>query len=316
MPLPVHAEDGVEYFKGKTVTYIVATAPGGGYDTYGRMVAEFMQRHLPGSTFVVKNVAGAGTLIGTNMIYASKPDGLTIGTFNTGLIYSQIVNNEGVRFDLAKMSWIGKAASDGRAIIVSATSPIQTFEDLFSLKQPVNFSAGGLSGATYIETKMLTDSLRLPIKILTGYDGNADQMAMRRGEVIGALGSRSSYEDFVRNGYGRFLVQIGGNSSDVPQLNAKITDPLAKAVVTLIQSQGDLSRLTAGPPGIKPDILATLRAAYRAALEDKEFRERAVKLNLPIDPAYGDDVGKSVVEALAQPPETVKMLNDLLKGQK
>ena len=64
---------GVDFYKGKTVTYIVATAPGGGYDSYGRLVAEYMQRYLPGSTFVVKNMPGAGHLIGTNAIYASKP---------------------------------------------------------------------------------------------------------------------------------------------------------------------------------------------------------------------------------------------------
>ena len=316
LPPAALAEGAADYFKGKTVSYIVATAPGGGYDTYGRLVAEFMQKHLPGSTFVVRNVVGAGTVIGTNMIYGAKPDGLTIGTFNTGLIYSQIVQNEGVRFDLAKMSWIGKAASDGRAILVSTTSPGKKFEDLLSLEQPVNFSTGGTSGATYIETKMLKDSLDLQIKTLTGYDGNDDQMAMRRGEIAGALGSRSSYDDFVRNGYGQFLAQIGGKATDVRQLSTIVTEPRAKAVVALIQSQGDLARVTAGPPGIKADILSTLRAAYRDALEDKDFLARAARLNLPIEPAYGDDVARSVASALAQPPETVKLLNDILKAEK
>src|ERR1700754_830250 len=72
------AQSGAEFFNGKTVNYIVATEPGGGYDTNGRLVAEFMQKHLPGSTFVVQNMPGAGHLVGTNYIYASEPDGLTI----------------------------------------------------------------------------------------------------------------------------------------------------------------------------------------------------------------------------------------------
>ena len=93
---PSQAQGGAEFFKGKTVTYIVATAPGGGYDAYGRLVAEYMQKHLPGSTFVVKNMPGAGHVIGANAIYAAKPDGLTIGTFNTGLIYNQLIGLEGV----------------------------------------------------------------------------------------------------------------------------------------------------------------------------------------------------------------------------
>jgi tripartite-type tricarboxylate transporter receptor subunit TctC len=89
--MPALAQGGADYFKGKTVTYIIATAPGGGYDLYGRLVAEYMQRYLPGSTFVVRNLPGAGHLVGTNTIFASRPDGLTIGTFNTGLIYNQLV---------------------------------------------------------------------------------------------------------------------------------------------------------------------------------------------------------------------------------
>src|SRR6476660_10398954 len=97
---PSTAQGGADYFKGKTVTYIVATAAGGGFDLYGRLVAEYMQKYLPGSTFVVKNMPGAGHLIGANTIYASRADGLTLGTFNTGLIYNQLIQREGVRFDL------------------------------------------------------------------------------------------------------------------------------------------------------------------------------------------------------------------------
>src|SRR3954454_629152 len=117
---PAAAQSGADFFKGKTVTYIVSTAPGGGFDLYGRLVSEYMQKYLPGSTFVVKNVPGAGHLIGTNTIYASKADGLTIGTFSTGLIYNQLVKLDGVQFDLEKMSWIGKASSDPRVMTLGA----------------------------------------------------------------------------------------------------------------------------------------------------------------------------------------------------
>src|SRR5687767_2874229 len=88
---PAAAQTGADFYKGKSVTYIVATAPGGGYDLYGRLVAEYMQKHLPGSTFVEKNIPRAGHLIGANTLYAAKADGLTIGTFNTRLIYNQLI---------------------------------------------------------------------------------------------------------------------------------------------------------------------------------------------------------------------------------
>jgi tripartite-type tricarboxylate transporter receptor subunit TctC len=309
---PAQAQTGADFYKDKTVTYIVATAPGGGYDTYGRLVAEYMQRNLPGSTFVVKNMPGAGHLVGTNAIYASRPDGLTLGTFNTGLIYNQLIGQEGLRFDLTKMSWIGKAGADPRVIVVSQQSPIKTFEDLATAKAPVNFATAGIGSASYVETVILMNGLKLPIKILTGYNGNDDQLAMRRGEVFGAVGSRSTYEEFVKNGFGRFVVQIGGDGRGLPQIMDLVTDPKAKTLISLIQSQGDIARLTAGPPGIPADRLAALRAAYKKALEDKELQAKAEKLERPVEPGYGDDVLNAIKEALNQTPETIALLKEAL----
>jgi len=310
------AEDGAAFFKDKTVTYIVATSPGGGYDSYGRLVAEYMQRALPGSTFVVKNMPGAGHIIGTNAIYASKPDGLTIGTFNTGLIYNQIVNAQGVKFDLSKMSWIGKAASDPRVVVIASQSPIKSFADLQAQKTPVNFATAGPGSASYVETVILTNTLKLPVKNLTGYNGTDDQLAMRRGEVVGSIASRSSYTTFIENGYGRLIAQIGGNDKDVPQLSSLVKDAKALDLIALVQSQGDIARLTAGPPAIPADRMKALIEAYKAAMENKELQARAEKLEKPVEPAYGEDVAKAIAKALNQSDETKQLLAEALKSDK
>ncbi len=311
---PALAQTGADFFKGKTITYIVATAPGGGYDLYGRLTAEYMQKYLPGSTFVVKNLPGAGHLIGANTIYASKADGLTIGTFNTGLIYNQLIAREGVRFDLTKMSWIGKAATDPRVITIGKQSPIMSYKELLAVKEPVNFSTGGIGASAYVETVMLYSALKLPIKIQTGYYGSDDALAIRRGEIVGTLASRSSWEVFVANGNGRFIAQIGGNNKDVPQLKDMVTDEKAKQLIALIQSQGDIQRFTAGPPDIPKDRLDALRAAYRKAMEDPELQAKAVKLERPIEPAYGDDVLEMIKVALKQTPETIALLKEALEA--
>jgi tripartite-type tricarboxylate transporter receptor subunit TctC len=308
------AQTGADFYKGKTITYIVSTAPGGGYDLYGRLSAEYMQKYLPGSTFVVKNIPGAGHLIGANTIYASKADGLTIGTFNTGLIYNQLIQREGVHFDLTKMSWVGKAATDPRVITIGVQSPIMSYQDLLAVREPVNFSTGGIGASAYVETVMLYNALKLPIKIQTGYYGSDDALAIRRGEIQGTLASRSSWELFVANGQGRFIAQIGGNNKDVPQLKDLITDEKAKALIALIQSQGDIQRFTAGPPGIPQDRLDALRAAYRKAMEDPDLQAKAAKLERPIEPAYGDDVLTMIKVALKQTPETVALLKEALEA--
>jgi len=310
-PSAALAQSEADFFKGKTVNYIISTAPGGGYDYYGRLVAEYMQKHLPGSTFVVRNMPGAGHIIGANYIYASKPDGLTIGTFNTGLIYNQLVGLDTMKADLTKMSWIGKASTDPRVFVISATSPIKTFADLQASNQII-FSTSGVGSGGYAETKVLSEMLNLPIKLVTGYNGNDDQLAMRRGEVIGTINTRSSNEPFVRNGYGRFIAQIGGREKDVPQLSTFVTGDDAKAVVALIASQGEIARLTAGPPGIPSARLEVLRTAYKAAMNDKELQEKAGKGGRPVEPLFGTDVEKLIKAALVQSPKTVAILKDAL----
>jgi tripartite-type tricarboxylate transporter receptor subunit TctC len=311
---PSHAQTGADFYNGKTITYIVATAPGGGYDLYGRLICEFMQRYLPGSTFVVKNIPGAGHLIGTNAIYASKADGLTIGTFNTGLIYNQLIAHEAAKFDLTKMSWVGKAGTEPRVMLIAAQSPIKSWAELVAQKEPVTFATSGIGASNYVELHMLYKVLKLPIKILTGYNGNDDLLAMRRGEVVGGMGSRSSFDEFRKNGYGRYIAQIGGNDADVPQLISLVKEPAAQQFLRLVQAQGDIARLTAGPPGIPQDRLDALRGAYRKAMEDKELQERALKLERPVQPAYGDDVLKSVKAALEQTPEIKALLKEAMEG--
>jgi tripartite-type tricarboxylate transporter receptor subunit TctC len=307
------AQTGADFFKGKTVTYIVATAPGGGYDVAGRLVAEYMQKYLPGSTFVVRNLPGAGHIVGTNTIYASKPDGLTIGTFNTGLIYNQLINAEGVKFDLAKMSWIGKVSSEPRVLVISAQRKVNTFAELMKATEEVKFATAGIGAANYVEVSSLTNILKLPVKVLTGYNGNEELLAMRRGDVHGGMGSRASYEPFVKEGHGRFIAQIGGQDKDVPQLKDLIQDKNGLAFVALMQSQAEIARLTAGPPDIPADRLAALRDAYKMALEDKELQEKAAKLGRSVEPSYGDDVLKMIKDALNQTPEVIAVVRNALE---
>jgi tripartite-type tricarboxylate transporter receptor subunit TctC len=313
-----HAQSGADFYKGKTLTYVVATAPGGGYDNYARLISEFLPKSLPGVTVVVKNMPGAGHLIGANFIYSAKPDGLTIGTFNTGLIYAQLVGQSGVKLDLTKMSWIGKAASDPRVMIVSANNKtIKTFDDLLGKGEPAKIAVSGVGAGNYNETQMLMHALHLNIKPIAGYNGNEDQMAMRRSEIDLGFGSDSAFESFIQNGYGRTLFAIGGKEPGVPQLRDLVKNPTKEAsdIIALIGSQGEIARLTAGPPAIPADRMKALVAAYKASFENAAFKQHAQKLNLPLDPLYGEDVAKLVRAALNQSPETVKLVTNILKAK-
>ncbi|MBA3519141.1 MAG: hypothetical protein H0T75_16235, partial [Rhizobiales bacterium] len=155
----------------------------------------------------------------------------------------------------------------------------------------------------------------LPVDVITGYNGSDDQLAMRRGEIQGIVASRSTYEQFVKEGEGQFIAQIGGSQTDVPALAPMVTDPTGSQAIALILSQSTISRLTAGPPGIPADRLEALREAYRMATSDEEFLARAKQLELPIDPVTGDELLAAVEVALKQSPETVELIRNALKKE-
>ena len=155
------AAQAQDFYKGKTITYIVATSPGGGYDTYARLIGKYLEKQL-GAKVLIKNVPGAGHIVGANTLWAAEPDGLTIGTFNTGLIYAQILGREGVQFDLREMAWIGKAASDPRAMVLSSESDYASVEDLAVAMKPVKFATAGVGSASFTETQLLASALEEP----------------------------------------------------------------------------------------------------------------------------------------------------------
>ena len=139
---------------------------------------------------------------------------------------------------------------------------------------------------------------------------------MRRGEIIGTIASRSAYDQFVKNGYGRYIAQFGGLEVDLPQMSAMVTEDDARRLVQLVSVQGDISRLTAAPPGTPAPQLNALRAAYKMALEDEDLRSRAKKAEMPIEPLYGEDVAKAVANALQQSPRVVELLKEAFASEK
>jgi tripartite-type tricarboxylate transporter receptor subunit TctC len=293
----------------------VGTEAGGGYDTYGRLVARFMQKHLPGSRFVVKNLPGAGHIIAANTLYTSRPDGLTIGMFDTALVYAQLLQRQGVQFDLTKMSYIGKAAHELRVVLVGTNSPYKKFDDMLRTRQPVKFAAAGVGTSAYLDTRLLDAIVpNLDIQTIAGFGGSEGELSMMRGETAAQVGVASSLVHFVEAGHGYFALAMSNEAAKAlpgtPNIHDYVKDDHGMRLLALTEALADLGRLTAGPPGIPAPILDELRRAHAAALADPELLEQAKKLNIPIVPGDGDYVLRRITEALDQPPETVALLRE------
>lgn len=313
----LHAASDYDFYKGKIITYYVATQPGGGYDIYARLIGKYMQQYIPGSTVIIRNIPGAGHIIGANELYLSKPNGLTIGTFSTGLIYSQIVGMPGIRFDLKKYSWIGKANAENRVLIVSNKTPFRSIKDMLAHKEPIKMASSGIATADHNETLLVASALGLNFKVIPGYGGRGGEMAMLRGEVDGQVGSYGSLATFIKAEKCPVILQFGTKKHrdlpDVPLATELKVPERGKKLLSLISGIADLWRLTAAPPNVPAGRLAVLRDAYKKALTSPGLLKEAEHVKLEIDPSYGKDVERLVTEAVNQPEENVSLLKKLIK---
>jgi tripartite-type tricarboxylate transporter receptor subunit TctC len=311
------ANADLDFYKGKVVNYIVATKPGGGYDMYARLIGKYMQKYLPGATVIVKNMPGAGHIIGANETYLAKPDGLTIGTFITSLIYSQIIGQPGIRFDLVKYSWIGKANTEKRVLIIDKKSPIKNYANLMESKTPVKMVSSGVGAANHQETLLAAEALNLPLKLIPGYMGREGEMAMLRGEVDGQIGSYVSLKPFIMSEGCSMILQFGATKHPemlkVPLAIEQKASPKGKKLLALMANMAEIWRPTAAPPGVPPGRLEVLREAYKKALTDPAFIKEAEKVGMDLEPGFGEDVAKMVKEAVNQPAENVALLKQIIK---
>lgn len=302
------------YYNGKNVTYIVATNAGGGYDAYARLIGTYMQKYLAADNVIIRNVPGAGHIIGANTLWRSKTDGLTLGTFNAGLIYGQLLGQKVMQFDLREFEWIGKAAGEPRAIVASENCAIKSAQDLLAADEPVKFGSAGIGSASYSDMMLLADALELKVKVIAGFDGTEGEMSMMRGEICAILGSTSSFQNFVNAGYGTYILAIGDALDGVPNAMDFASTDRARRLISIIEALAQLGRISAAPPGTPRARVEAMRAAYRASLQDPALLEEARRMGRPIEPAFGDDVRRLVVDALDQSPDVIAQIEKAING--
>jgi tripartite-type tricarboxylate transporter receptor subunit TctC len=305
------APDGLSFFKGRTITYIVSSHPGGGYDTYARLLVRHLQRHIPGSRIVVRNIPGAGALLGLMAIHNAAPDGLTIGTFTVGFIYPQIVGELEGRVDLGRMSWVGKAASEPRVLALGRHTGITT-PDALRLA-PVRLATTPPGTSAFYAAQILAEAVGFQLDLVPGFDEDEAQLAMLRGDVHGLIASPSSLRPVVAQGLATMVLRVGESPDfeHVPSAAALVRSPRGRLLLSLLETHAVIGRVTAGPPDIPADRLRALRDAFLDTMRDPALLEDAARLKLPIDPLDGDAVAVRVRQSLDAPPEAVAWLKNV-----
>jgi len=315
----VSASQAKPFYDGEVIKIIVTTKPGGGYDFYGRLMAQFMKKYLPGSTIITKNVPGAGHMLGTNTIYMAKPDGLTIGTFNRAVGLLQAIEQKGVRYDFTKFSWLGSPSSELYSYCVNA-SKYKNLDDVLNAKK-TKIATSGLGGMNHV-TALLFNYMKgsTNYSIGTGYEGGETSLAIMRGEMDGAFGSFNSRKGMVDEGYGRFVLFIGPKNllpagyEDVPFIQDLIKEKQNKPVVDFLIGMQVIGRPFAGPPGIPADRLKILRKAFKQACDDPKMISFAKRAERPVGYVSDVDTQAWAKGIFGLPANVIKMLKDAHRG--
>ena len=189
-PAPLGAQPAAEFYRGKTLRMIIGYGPGGGYDIYGRLVAEFLPRHLPGAPAIItQNMPGAGSFVAARYLYDVAPkDGSVLGSLAQTLALDSMVSASS-KLDVAKLPYVGRVVTNIDIGAALAQSGIHSFDDARSKQYNVGASGGG--STTVLFPSALNAYAGARFKLVRGYNGTSDiLLAMERGEVdiIGAYG--------------------------------------------------------------------------------------------------------------------------------
>ena len=118
-----------ETLAGKTVTITVPVAPGGGYDTYARLVARHIRKHLPGQpTVIVKNMPGAGGIIAAGHLYTNAArDGTEFAVLQDANLFQQLTTNQQLPYDARKFGYLGALEKFVPIVLAWHTTAFRTF---------------------------------------------------------------------------------------------------------------------------------------------------------------------------------------------
>lgn len=316
------ADPIADFYKGKSINWILSAGAGGGYSSYAQVFAPYLSAHIPGKpSIVVQNMPGAGGI--RAMLYLNNvapKDGTTIGLVHSSVPYAPLYGIRGANFDPRLMHWIGSINAASGICVSWTASGVTTWRDLFEKE----FVVGGTGAGSQMETMpaMINKLFGTRIKIVSGYKGGNDvYIAMERGEVHGRCGGlkssiKSTRPEWFPQKKVSVPVQIAFERdpefADSPALVEFAKDEKTRQIIRLILSPMDMDRPILLPPGTPPAVVAALRKAFNAAMKDPGLVAEAKKANIEIEEITGETIHAILDRAYAMPPEVIKEAKDAM----
>jgi tripartite-type tricarboxylate transporter receptor subunit TctC len=314
---PAQAETAADFYRGRTVNLIAGFNPGGGADTYARLIARHLGKHIPGNPNVlVRNMQGAGSVIAANYIYNVSPkDGTDLGLFAGNITIDPLLGSTQYKYDARKFQWIGAPSSDSNVCLSSLKSSFKSVDDAFQ-REMVTGTAGT---STYDVPMVLNNVLGTKFKLIKGYAGSAAlRLALERGEIEGfcGVGYNSMRAAGLLDGKTNILIQVGLSKNHmmptVPFVMDYAKSESDRQILRLVFGWLDLERPIAAPPGTPEDRIKALRDGFDLAMKDPALLADAEKVSVDIEPMNGPAIEAFVNDVYRTPPDIAAKATQML----
>lgn len=330
---PVLAEPSVEsFYKGKTIQVIIGSGPGGGYDTYARLVVRHLGRFVPGSPNIVpQNMPGAGGVVGANYVANVAPkDGTVVAATQREIPLIQLLGQKGPRYKAGELNWLASLSSEPGVCAVATRTGAKSFSEIFER----NFVIGGTGpNITEFHPAMLNNLLGAKLKLIKGYPATPQiHLALQGGEVDAICQSWASFKEqagaLMKSGEIKPLVQMSLRPDPemtklgLPMIAEFITKEhvrpgftveQAKAYFNLVISTGFAGRPFFVAPQVPQPRVAALRDAFEKMVEDPTFKSDAARQKRDIDYVSGKELQSIITDLAKSPPEMLAKVDDLMQ---
>jgi tripartite-type tricarboxylate transporter receptor subunit TctC len=317
LPPPASGQSVAEFYRNKTVTFIIGYPPAGANDIYARAVSRHIGKYIPGNpTVVARNMPGGGSLVAANHIFNVAPkDGTVLGLIVPTAPLEERLGASNVRFKAAQFNWIGRLAPTPNVTFVMSTSPVRTIQD--AMKRETLLSATGRSSTVAIYPSMLNHVVGTKFKLVMGYKGSAEAMlAMERGEAEGHSttwdGVKSRAANHLRDKTITLLVQYGlKRHPELPNIPASVElgkTPEQVESLRVFANATDVGRFILSTPDTPADRIQALRRAFNAMVKDPEFIAELKAAKVELGPLSGEELQKLVAEVANVSPEAVERI--------
>ena len=306
------------FYKDKTVTIAVGSSPGGGLDTFGRLLSRHMGKHIPGKpNVVVSNVPGAGGNVLANNLYTLVPkDGTYMGITFPSVIIDPLLSENHRGYDPTKFNYIGNANAEVLVCLLRRDVGVKSLEDFLRADLVIGATAPGSTTADF--PMIVKGLLGAKFRLVTGYQGSREvTLAIEKNEVQGICGLgwstvKVQYPDILK---GDMFATVFAQEDlkGHPELNA-IKVPLVyslaktdedKQALQMFYAQNAFSRPFILPPGVPADRVEALRKIFLETIADPELQAEARKMNIEAVPSSGAELQQVIANMYATAPAVV-----------